>query len=273
VSLKRLALLVLALALAGCTSAQPKGEMILATTTSTQDSGLLDLLIPAFEQQSGYKVKVIAVGSGQALAMGEKGEADALLSHAASAEQKLVDAGVVKRYSLVMHNDFVLLGPPDDPCRVESAKTTEQALQLIATNRCSFVSRGDDSGTHKKEQELWAAAKLDRNGPWVVKSGSGMGQTLTIASEKKAYTLSDRATYLAQKQNLSLKVLFQSDPALLNIYHVMQVNPEKFPKVKAAAGQAFVDFMLKRETQERIAKFGVDKYGEALFFADAMGKQ
>ncbi|SHF56780.1 tungstate transport system substrate-binding protein [Desulforamulus putei DSM 12395] len=245
-------------------------EVILATTTSTQDSGLLDVLQPEFEKKTGYKLKVIAVGTGAALKMGEKGEADVLLVHAPKSEKPLVDSGVGINYSLVMHNDFILVGPESDPAGIKDAKTTAEAMKKIYDKGSIFVSRGDDSGTHKKELDLWKEAKLEPKGQkWYQESGSGMGATLNIASEKQGYTLTDRATYLAQKGKVKLAVLKQGDKSLLNIYHVMNVNPEKFNKVNAEGGKAFVDFMVSKETQEIIGKFGVDKYGEPLFFPDA----
>lgn len=244
--------------------------VILATTTSTQDSGLLDVLQPEFEKKTGYKLKVIAVGTGAALRMGEKGEADVLLVHAPKSEKPLVDSGVVVNYSLVMHNDFILVGPESDPAGVKHAKTTAEAMKKIFDKGAIFVSRGDDSGTHKKELGLWQEAKLKPKGQkWYQESGSGMGATLNIASEKQGYTLTDRATYLSQKDKVKLAILKQGDKSLLNIYHVMNVNPEKFNKVNAEGGKAFVDFMVSKETQEIIGKFGVDKYGEPLFFPDA----
>lgn len=244
--------------------------VILATTTSTQDSGLLDVLQPEFEKKTGYKLKVIAVGTGAALRMGEKGEADVLLVHAPKSEKPLVDSGVVVNYSLVMHNDFILVGPESDPAGVKHAKTTAEAMKKIFDKGAIFVSRGDDSGTHKKELGLWQEAKLEPKGQkWYQESGSGMGATLNIASEKQGYTLTDRATYLSQKDKVKLAILKQGDKSLLNIYHVMNVNPEKFNKVNAEGSKAFVDFMVSKETQEIIGKFGVDKYGEPLFFPDA----
>ncbi|MEW6697759.1 MAG: substrate-binding domain-containing protein [Bacillota bacterium] len=277
-------LLVVMLVFAGCAQQQapkeePKKEetkpvavkeVILATTTSTQDSGLLDVLQPEFEKKTGYQLKVIAVGTGAALKMGEKGEADVLLTHAPKSEKPLVDSGVVVNYSLVMHNDFILVGPENDPAGVKGSKDTPEAMKKIFDKGVIFVSRGDDSGTHKKELDIWKAATLEPKGQkWYQESGTGMGATLNIASEKQGYTITDRATYLAQKDKLKLAILLEGDKALLNIYHVMNVNPEKFNKVNAEGGKAFVDFMVAKETQEMIGKFGVDKYGEPLFFPDA----
>ncbi|MBC7347572.1 MAG: substrate-binding domain-containing protein [Clostridia bacterium] len=249
-------------------------EVILATTTSTYDSGLLDFLLPVFEQKTGYKVKPIAVGTGQALKMGEEGNADVLLVHAPTAERPLVEKGIVTNYRLVMHNDFILVGPPGDPAGIKQTKTAIEAMQRLAARRAIFVSRGDDSGTHKKEKELWQEAGVQPGGEWYVNAGAGMGQTLNIASERGGYTLTDRGTYLALKKNLRLEVALEGDPLLLNIYHVMQVNPEKFPNldINAAGAQAFVEFMVSPEGQKLIGEFGKDKYGEPLFFPDA-GKQ
>ncbi|GAB6180300.1 substrate-binding domain-containing protein [Desulfotomaculum defluvii] len=278
-----LLLTIIMLVFAGCAQQQAPQEeakqntpqpavkdVILATTTSTQDSGLLDILKPEFEKKTGYNLKIIAVGTGAALQMGEKGEADVLLTHAAKSEQPLVDNGVAINYSLVMHNDFIIVGPESDPAGIKNAKTTVEAIKMISEKNAIFVSRGDDSGTHKKELSLWQEAKIEPKGQtWYQESGTGMGATLNIASEKQGYTLTDRATYLAQKDNVKLAILLQGDKSLLNIYHVMNVNPEKFDKVNAEGGKAFVDFMVAKETQEIIAKFGQDQYGEPLFFADA----
>ncbi|BCV23548.1 substrate-binding domain-containing protein [Gelria sp. Kuro-4] len=260
---------------AGKEPAQPAGapagskEVILATTTSTQDSGLLDVLIPIFEQKTGYRVKTVAVGTGQALAMGERGEADVLLVHAPAAEKKVVESGAAIDRRLVMHNDFIIVGPEKDPAKIKGSATTADAFKKIAQAKALFVSRGDDSGTNKKELELWKAAQIEPKGSWYQESGTGMGQTLNIASEKGGYTLTDRATYLALKKNLALTILLEGDKSLLNVYHVMQVNPDKFPKVNAAGGKAFADFMVDAETQKVIGDFGKDKFGQSLFFPDA----
>lgn len=244
-------------------------DVILATTTSTQDSGLLDVLIPLFEKQTGYRVKTVAVGTGQALAMGERGEADVLLVHAPAAEKKVVESGAAVNRQLVMHNDFIIVGPEKDPAKIKGSATTADAFKKIAQAKALFVSRGDDSGTNKKELELWKAAQIEPKGSWYQESGTGMGQTLNIASEKKGYTLTDRATYLSLKKNLALTILLEGDKSLLNVYHVMQVNPDKFPKVNAAGGKAFADFMVSADTQKVIGDFGKDKFGESLFFPDA----
>jgi tungstate transport system substrate-binding protein len=251
-------------------SAAESTDVILSTTTSTVDSGLLDDLIPRFEKKTGFRVKTIAVGTGQALAMGEKGEADVLLVHAPASEKKLVDAGVVINYQLVMHNDFIIVGPVADPAKIKG-KTAADAFKAIDAGGAVFVSRGDDSGTHKKELSLWKDANVVPTGkPWYQESGQGMGATVLMASEKAGYTLTDRATYLAQKANVRLEILSEGDKPLLNIYHVMQVNPEKFSKVNAAGAKAFVEFMVAPETQKVIGEFGKDKYGASLFFPDAV---
>lgn len=251
-------------------SAAESKDVILSTTTSTADSGLLDVLIPLFEKKTGFRVKTISVGTGQALAMGEKGEADVLLVHAPASEKKLVDSGVAINYQLVMHNDFIIVGPAADPAKIKG-KTAVDAYKAIDASGAVFVSRGDDSGTHKKELSLWKEANVVPTGkPWYQESGQGMGATILMASEKAGYTLTDRATYLAQKANVRLEILSEGDKPLLNIYHVMQVNPEKFSKVNASGAKAFVEFMIAPETQKVIGEFGKDKYGASLFFPDAV---
>lgn len=242
-------------------------DVILSTTTSTQDSGLLDVLIPEFEKKTGYKIKTIAVGTGAALAMGEKGEADVLLVHAPDAEKKVVASGAAINRRLVMHNDFILIGPGADPAQIKG-KSVNEAFTNIAQKQSVFISRGDDSGTDKMEKKLWKTANIKPAAPWYQEAAAGMGQTLKIASEKTGYTLTDRATYLAQKKNIDLNILVEGDAKLLNIYHVMEVNPEKFAKVNKEGAKAFADFLLSPDAQKIIAEFGKDKYGQALFFAD-----
>jgi len=245
-------------------------NLILATTTSTQDSGLLDVLIPLFEQQTGYKVQTVAVGTGAALKMGEEGNADVLLVHAPSSEKTFMDNGFGSDRRLVMHNDFVIVGPADDSAGTKGAATAVEAFQKIAAAGATFVSRGDDSGTNKMELSLWQTAAIDPAGQaWYVESSQGMGATLTITSEKDAYTLTDRATYLANKANLQLEILVEGDPALLNVYHVIIVNHEKWPNSNLEGAMAFADFIVSPATQEVIRTFGVDKYGQPLFFPDA----
>ncbi len=245
-------------------------DVILATTTSTQDSGLLDVLVPLFEDETGYNVKVIAVGTGQALAMGERGDADVLLVHAPDSEKELVDSGAAINRMLVMHNDFVIVGPEDDPAGVAGMTSAVDALAAIYEAGATFISRGDDSGTNKRELSLWEEAALDPEGEsWYEQSGQGMGATLQIANQKEAYTLSDRGTFLAQSENLDLVVLVEGDPLLLNVYSVMQVNPDMFDLVNGPGGQAFAEFMVSETAQEAIRDFGVDEFGEPLFIPDA----
>jgi tungstate transport system substrate-binding protein len=279
--------LALTLPVAGCamgaspqpdSTAPPKAtpadpEVILATTTSTMDSGLLDVLIPMFERDSGYRVKPIAVGTGQALAMGERGEADALMVHSPDAEAKLVEDGVAINRQLMMHNDYVVVGPPNDPAGIKGAGSAAEAFKRIADAGTVFVSRSDDSGTHKVELGLWKAAGVDPKGQsWYQESGQGMGATLNITAEKRGYTLTDRGTYLARMGSLGMDILNEGDTALMNVYHVMQVNPDRFAHVNGEGGRAFVEFMVSAEAQEVVRTFGVDRYGQPLFFPDA-GKE
>ena len=244
-------------------------DVILATTTSTQDTGLLDVLVSEFEKDSGYNVKVIAVGTGQALAMGERGDADVMLVHAPSSEKKVVDEGVGLDRRLVMHNDFVLLGPSSDPAEVKGTTKATDALTKIFNAGAAFISRGDDSGTDKLEKALWKKANLDPKGKsWYEETGQGMGASLQVANQRDAYIMSDRGTFLAAK-SLSLTIVLEGDPALLNVYSVMGVNPEKFSLVNGPGGKAFADFMVSDTAQSIIKDFGTEKYGRPLFIADA----
>jgi tungstate transport system substrate-binding protein len=242
-------------------------DLILATTTSTQDSGLLDVLQPMFEEESGYKVKTIAVGTGQALEMGTKGEADVLLVHAPDAELELINSGDAINRKRVMYNDFIIIGPSSDPAGIKGLNV-KQAFEKIAETNATFLSRGDDSGTHKKELAIWDSihvktSELDS----YLETGQGMGPTLNVAVEKLGYTLTDRATFLAQEKNLKdLTLLVEGDEDLLNIYHVMQVNPEKHEKVNSEGAEAFVDFLISEETQQVIEDFGKEEFGQSLFF-------
>ncbi|WP_160722477.1 substrate-binding domain-containing protein [Bacillus sp. USDA818B3_A] len=242
-------------------------EMILATTTSTQDSGLLDVIIPMFEKENNVKVKVIAVGTGEALAMGTKGEADALLVHAPAAEQAVVDAGDAINYKRVMYNDFVLAGPKENPAGV-SGEDIAAAFKKLAETKATFISRGDDSGTNKKELAIWTTANIKPAGDWYVSTGQGMGQTLQVAAEKKGYVLTDRATWLAQQKNLdTLQIVVEGGKDLMNIYHVMEVNPEKHDKVNSKDAEKFVEFMVDEKTQDVIENFGKKEYGRSLFIS------
>ncbi len=268
--MKRLILAVLTLTLLLAPFAHADSRtVILATTTSTQDSGLLDLLVPLFEKESGLQVKTIAVGSGQAMKMGEKGEADVLLVHSPDAEKKFMADGFGATRRLVMHNDFIIVGPSADPARIKGTGATD-AIKRIAQAGAFFMSRGDNSGTHAKEKVLWKGAGVNPDGQkWYQQTGLGMGQTLNVAAEKKGYTLTDRATYLALKKGLNLVILVEGDSKLLNIYHVIELAPARSPKINTAGGKAFADFMVAPKTQGVIGRFGVDKFGAPLFFPDA----
>ena len=277
---------VLVFSLAGCgTKAEaPKpvpaekpavSEVIMASTTSTQDSGLFDVLIPAFEKAfPQYKMKVIAVGTGEALRMGETKDADVLLVHAKADEVKFVDAGFGLERKDVMYNDFVLVGPAADPAGIKASNDTTAAMLAIqkagVAAKASFVSRGDDSGTHKKELKTWGAAGVTTPtvsaDKWYLSSGQGMGETLKIANEKGSYTLVDRATYLTMKPSvLDLTILFEKDKGLLNQYGVIVVTDAK----NQAGGQAFFDWILSAEGQKVVSEFGVEKFGQPLFVPNA----
>jgi tungstate transport system substrate-binding protein len=239
--------------------------VILSTTTSTQDSGLLDVIVPMFEKQSGYSVKTISVGTGQALALAGRGEADVTLAHAPTLEKKYASDGKMQNRRLVMYNDFVIIGPPDDPAKIKGLAKATEALKRIAETQSRFVSRGDKSGTHTLELALWQQAGIEPKGSWYIESGQGMGQTLGIANERGAYTVTDRATFLAFQQRVKLPILVEKDRPLLNIYSVMEVNPANGPRVNPVGGKAFADFMVSPEVQAVIRTFGVDKYGQPLF--------
>ena len=264
---------ILVLLIASCAPAKSAAltnpNLILATTTSTQDSGLLDVLIPLFEAESGYTVQTVAVGSGQAMKMGEDGNADVMLVHAPAAEVTFMQNGFGRDRALVMHNDFIIVGPGSDPAGVKGLAVAD-ALKAVGAGSAEFISRGDDSGTHKAELTLWTKAAFEPKGQaWYLESGQGMGATLTIASEKGAYTLTDRATYLANQGNLQLEILVEGDTALLNVYHVITVNPEKWDAVNYEGALVFLNFIIAPSTQEIIGQFGVDKFGAPLFFPDA----
>jgi len=272
----RLTVVALVLALLGAVTFSPTAaqqfnpELILATTTSTQDSGLLDVLVPEFQRQSGYNVKTISVGTGQAMALGERGEADVLLVHAPDSEKKWMEAGHGVDRKLVMYNDFVIVGPPSDPISLAGATSAVEAMQKIAANGALFVSRGDNSGTHQLELKLWKDAGFDPKGtPWYQEAGQGMGAVLTIANEKEAYTIADRGTYLARKATLDLTILAEGYQSFLNVYHVMVVNPEKGGHVNVDGARAFAEFMVAPSTQAMVGTFGLEKFGQPLFFPAA----
>jgi len=247
--------------------------VILSTTTSTQDSGLLDVLIPLFEKQTGYSVKTISVGTGQALALAAKGDADVALVHAPSLEKQYVADGKLLNRRLVMYNDFVIIGPKEDPAKARLAKNAVGALKAIDQAKASFVSRGDNSGTHTLEKALWKSAGIEPKGAWYIEAGQGMGATLGIANERNAYTITDRGTYLALGKRVSLPILIEGDKALLNIYAVMEVNPANGPRINSAGGKAFADFMVAPQTQNVIRSFGVEKFGQSLFVPVAGKKE
>lgn len=270
--------LVLSIFLAACASATPVAtqppkpanpDLILATTTSTQDSGLLDVLVPAFEQATGYSVKTVAVGSGEAMKMGQECNADVLLVHSPAAEKTFMDSNYGIDRRLVMHNDFIIVGPAADPAGIKGSATAVEAFTKIANSQAPFVSRGDNSGTNAKELAIWKLANITPEGSWYTESGQGMGATLQVASEKGEYTLTDRATFLANQDKLQLENLVQGDASLLNIYHVIEVNPANCPKVNNTGAVAFADYVVSPEVQTLIGNFGVDKYGQALFTPDA----
>jgi tungstate transport system substrate-binding protein len=265
-----LATVALTVAAAPRTRAQANVDLILATTTSTQDSGLLDALVPAFETETGYRVKTISIGTGQAMALGERGEADVLLVHAPASEKKWMTDGHGIDRRLVMHNDFVVLGPAADPAGLLDAPDLDEVMRRIAANGVLFVSRGDNSGTHQLELQLWKAIDFAPAGQgWYHEVGQGMGQTLTIANEKQAHSLADRGTYLSRRATLDLDILAQGYPGLLNVYHVLVVNPNKGPHVNVDGARAFADFVVAPGTQATIKEFGVDRFGQPLFFPDA----
>ena len=240
----------------------------LATTTSTDNSGLLAELHPVFETKFDVKVDVIAVGTGKALRLGENGDVDVVMVHAPAAETSFVDNGYGVERLPVMHNDFVILGPQDDPAGLGGATTLIEALQRLHNSGSYFVSRGDDSGTHKKEMSLWRAAGENPSGDWYLAVGQGMGAVIQIANDKQAYTLSDRGTYLAHKSKISLIPVFEGDPELFNPYHVIIVNPAKHPHVKTALAQKYVDFIRGEAGQKIIREF--KKGGETLFKPDVI---
>jgi tungstate transport system substrate-binding protein len=252
-------------------AASQTGQIILATTTSTRDAGLLDSLLPVFEHQTGYSVKVIAVGSGQALAMGRRGDADLVLSHAPEAERVLVDSGYFVRRRLVMHNEFLIVGPAADSAGLRTTRDAVAALRRIAERHARFVSRGDQSGTHQRELQLWKRAGGLPAAPrdWYIESGQGMGATLLMADEKHAYTLTDIGTYLAWRSKLELVPLVDGDSLLYNVYHVLELNPKTAPRANLAAGKALADFLVAPETQARIGAFGKAQFGRSLFIPDA----
>lgn len=264
------ALLIASFFLTSCGASSPQNtNLLLVSTTSTQDSGLLDVLLQSFTAKTGYNIQLVAVGSGQALKIGEEGNADVILLHSPAAEKEFVANGFGIDRRLVMHNDFVIVGPASDPAGIRG-KSPVEALDEIFASGATFVSRGDESGTHVKELALWKNAELDPAGEdWYLETGQGQGATLSITSEKSGYAITDRGTFLAYKSNVDLEILVEGDSFLLNVYHVITVNPEKWPNVNIAGAEAFADFVTSPEGQKIICEFGVDKYGQQLFIPDA----
>jgi tungstate transport system substrate-binding protein len=255
------------------TDESPVGEtqtLTLATTTSTENSGLLAYLLPNFEEQYDTQVDVVAVGTGQALEMGENGDADVLLVHARAREDAFMEAGHGVRREDVMYNDFVIVGPEADPAGIQGMTDAAEAFAAIAGAEASFVSRGDDSGTHTKEKAIWATAEIEPDGDWYISAGQGMGAVLTMADEQQAYTLSDRATYLARTlERTELVILVEGDPILFNPYGVIAVNPNKGEHIKVDLANTFIDWLISAPTQELIGQFGVAEFGAPLFTPDS----
>lgn len=250
----------------GAQGAESKEKIVvLSTTTSTQDSGLLDVLLPLFEKETGYSVKAIAVGTGQALVLAARGEADVTLVHAPGLEKKYVAEGKLLNRRPVMYNDFVIVGPKKDAAKIKSAKAAVTAFKLIQQAKASFVSRGDNSGTHHLETSLWKQAGVEPKGVWYIESGQGMGPTLIIANERNAYTLTDRGTYLTFRKRVPLPILLEKDRLLLNIYSVIEVNSGNGPRVNATGGKAFADFLVSSRIQAVIGSFGIKTFGQPLF--------
>ena len=250
-------------------AAEPQ-KMILATTTSTYDSGLLDAILPSFEAEFNVQVEVIAVGTGQALQLGMDGNADVLLVHARSREDAFMADGHGVRREDVMYNDFVIVGPGGDPAGIGGSGEAARAFEAIAASEAPFVSRGDDSGTHSKEKGIWAEAGTEPAGDWYIAAGQGMGAVLTMASEQQAYTLSDRATYLARTlEGLELEIMVEGDPILFNPYGVLAVDPGKNAEIKGDLANQFIDWLISMPTQELIGSYGADKFGAPLFTPDS----
>jgi tungstate transport system substrate-binding protein len=248
-----------------------EGEsIILATTTSTEDSGLLDYLLPGFEEETGVNVDVIAVGTGQALTLGEDGNADVLLVHARAREDEFMAAGHGVRREDVMYNDFIIVGPESDPAGIKGMTSAVEAFKKIAESEAPFISRGDESGTHTKELGIWQKAETEPAGDWYISAGQGMGEVLTMSGEQGAYTLSDRATYLARsKEGLDLALLVEGDKDLFNPYGVIAVNPDKGPQIKADLANQFIDWIISVPVQEKIGQFGMEDFGQSLFVPDS----
>lgn len=249
--------------------ARNKPKLVLATTTSTMDSGLLDFLVPIFEKENSCKVQIIAVGTGAAIRYGRDGNADIVMVHDPVAEEKVIKEGLFVERKYLMYNDFVIVGPAEDPAGIKGLATAAEALKRIHSAQATFVSRADQSGTHKKEQRLWEAAGLSPKGPWYLEAGAGMEAVLRIVNEKRAYCLTDRGTYLAHRKELELPILVEGDKELFNPYHVMLVAPARYPFVNYPLARKFSDFLMSDRGQKLIAEFGVEQYGQPLFYPAA----
>lgn len=250
---------------------ESKGSIIMATTTSTENSGLLDDILPHFKDETGIDVKVVAVGTGKALEMGRQGEADVLLVHAKSSEEEFVEEGHGTERFDVMYNDFVIIGPKDDPAKLSEKSKSDviEAFKLLSSGESKFISRGDDSGTHKKELSFWQEASIEPEGDWYVSAGKGMGDVIQMTNEMLGYTMSDRATYLSMKDKIELEVAVEGDSKLFNQYGVIPVNPDKDDKINSDGAKAFVDWILSEQTQKLIGEFGKEKFGQPLFTPNA----
>ncbi|OGL44582.1 MAG: tungsten ABC transporter substrate-binding protein [Candidatus Schekmanbacteria bacterium RBG_16_38_10] len=242
----------------------------LSTTTSTENTGLLSVLLPPFEKEFNVRVDVISVGTGQALKLAENGDVDVTLVHAKKLEDEFMTKGFGKDRRDIMYNDFVIIGPKNDPAEVRKAKNVAEVFKKIADGKTSFISRGDNSGTHTKEKECWEKAGIKPSGVWYVESGKGMGEVINMADEKNAYTLSDRGTYLAYKSKCELEILFEGDPSLFNPYSIIAVNPEKYPHVNYKKAKALIEWITSEKGQSIIRDFGKDKFGHALFVPTAV---
>jgi tungstate transport system substrate-binding protein len=269
-SLLLLACSLFAFAACGGDGDRTTGELMLGSTTTTQDTGLLDMLVEEFQDRTGYRVTLVVGGSGQVIEQAARGDLDALLVHSPAAERQMVDDGDAIERTLVMHNDFVLIGPADDPAGAGSASSVSEAFASIASSGSPFVSRGDDSGTHVKELAIWSAAGVDPSAQdWYEETGQGQGATMQVANQRDGYALTDRGTFLAQQDDLGLTVLFEGDGVLLNVYHALLVNPATHNGINEAAGRAFIEFITSADIQALIGQFGVEEYGEPLFTPDA----
>jgi tungstate transport system substrate-binding protein len=249
------------------------GDVVILTTTTTQDSGILTHLTEAFAKATGWRTKTIVAGSGDILKQGARGEGDVVLTHSPAAEKAWMQEGYATSRRLVMYNDFIVIGPPHDPAQIKGLAAAE-ALKRIAETHAAFVSRGDQSGTHVRELAMWKRAGVDPKGqPWYRETGQGQGLTMEVASQHQAYAFTDRGTYLVHERRLGMAILVENDPALFNIYHVMPVDPQKFPKVNGKGGQAFADFLISPDGQQVIGAFGKEKYGRSLFVPAADKKE